>query len=134
MIEYYRINHRAFLALADDQLSVALFLQPLIGVDDRPLSAEEKASWWYPKLDIEIDYWDVLLENRIVFYEHARRILAELKAEDYSSGHHCIGDLSHSLNGVSEAVYADTGHLLPKGNEIVAARMLDQLVMCGLLR
>jgi hypothetical protein len=127
MIEYYRINHRAFLALADDQLSVALFLQPLVGADDRTLSAEEKASWWYPKLDM-------LLENRIAFYEHARRILADLKAEDYSTGHHCIADLSHSLNGVSEAVYADTGHLLPKGNEIVAARMLDQLVMCGLLR
>jgi hypothetical protein len=45
-----------------------------------------------------------------------------------------VADLSHSLSGVSEAVYADSGHLLPKGNEIVASHMLDQLVLCGLLR
>ncbi|HSQ20393.1 MAG TPA: SGNH/GDSL hydrolase family protein, partial [Blastocatellia bacterium] len=48
-IEYYRDNHRAFLALADEQLSVALFLQPLAGTA-RELSEEEKASWWYPRL------------------------------------------------------------------------------------
>jgi hypothetical protein len=126
-IEFYRRNHRAFLALADDQLSVALFLQPLVGTDDRTLSAEEKASWWYPRLD-------EVLGNRIPFYEHARHILADLKGRDQGNGPHCIADLSHSLKGVPEAVYADTGHLLPKGNEIVAAHLLDQLVLCGLLR
>jgi hypothetical protein len=126
-VEFYRRNRRAFLALADDQLSVALFLQPLVGTDDRTLSAEEKASWWYPKLS-------ELLANRIPFYEHARRILADLKRTDQDSGRHCIADLSHSLKGVPKPVYADSGHLLPKGNEIVAAHMLDQLVMCGLLR
>jgi hypothetical protein len=126
-VEFYRRNRRAFLALADDQLSVALFLQPLVGTDDRILSAEEKASWWYPKLK-------GLLGNRIPFYEHARPILEDLKRTDHDSGRHCIADLSHSLKGVPEPVYADSGHLLPKGNEIVAAHMLDQLVVCGLLR
>jgi hypothetical protein len=126
MTNSYSRNRRAFLALADDQLSVALFLQPLVGTDDRTLSAEEKASWWYPRLD-------GLLENRIPFYEHARHILEDLKERGHSNGHQCIADLSHSLKGVPEAVYADSGHLLPKGNEVVAAHILDQLVLCGIL-
>jgi len=124
-VELYDINRRAFLSLADDHLSVALFLQPLVGVDDRPLSAEERASWWWdPSLEEKLEY-------RVRFYQHARQVLAHLEASDH--GHHCIADLSHSLKGVSERVYADTGHLLAKGNEIVAAHMLDQLVLCGFL-
>jgi hypothetical protein len=99
----------------------------LVGTDERTLSAEEKASWWYPQLDI----W---LGNRIPFYEHARQILEDLKERNQDNGHYCIADLSHSLKGVSEAVYADDGHLLPIGNEVVAAHMLDKLVSCGLLR
>jgi hypothetical protein len=126
-VEFYERNRRAFLALADDQLSVALFLQPLVGTDDRALSDEEKASWWYPKLD-------EALGSRVQFYDRARHILADLKATDPDNARHCVADLSHSLKGVSEAVYADSGHLLPKGNEVVAARMLDQLVECNLLR
>src|SRR5262249_50192430 len=40
VVEYYRLNRRAFIALVDNQLSVALFLQPLVGTDDRELSDE----------------------------------------------------------------------------------------------
>jgi hypothetical protein len=126
-MELYRQNRRAFLALADDDLSVALFLQPLVGTDDRPLSAEEKASWWWPRLD-------EALGNRVPFYEHARNILAGLKEKVHGDGHACIADLSHSLTGVSEPVYADSGHLLPKGNAIVASHMVDELVSCRILR
>jgi hypothetical protein len=126
-MELYRRNRKAFLALADDDLSVALFLQPLVGTDDRALSAEEKASWWWPRLD-------EALGNRIPFYEHARNILADLKEKVHDEGHECIADLSHSLTGVSEPVYADSGHLLPKGNAIVASHMLDELVSCRILR
>jgi hypothetical protein len=124
VMENYRRNHRAFLALADDQLSVALFLQPLVGTDDRALSAEEKASWRYSQ------FW---LGDRIPFYEHARQILEDLKERNLDNGHYCIADLSHSLKDVSETVYADSGHLLPNGNEVVAAHILDELVSCGLL-
>jgi hypothetical protein len=93
------------------------------------LSSEEKASWWVSRLN---DEW--VSRNRIPFYEHARRVLADLKRTDQGGGRHCIADLSHSLKGVAEPVYLDRGHLLPRGNEIVATHMLDQLVMCGLLR
>ena len=99
--ENYSRYHRAFLALADDQLSVALFLQPLAGTES--------------------------------FYEYARQILEDLKEKNLDNGRYCIADLSHSLTGVSEAVYADYGHLLPRGNEVVAAHILDELVSCGLL-
>jgi len=127
-VELYGINRRAFLALAGNQLSVALFLQPLVTVDDRDLAPAEKASWWYPKLD------HPLIRNRVPFYEGARRILADLIANTPDNTHRCIADLSHSLKGASEPVYADSMHLLPRGNEIVAAHMLDQFVRCGFLR
>jgi hypothetical protein len=124
-VEYYRINHRAFLALADENLSVAMFLQPVVGVDGRELSDEEKKAWWYPRIAER-------LGNRVPFYKEARRVLAELR-EKSNGNHVCIADLSGAFSGVSEPVYADTGHLMPKGNEIVAGRILDQLVSCGLL-
>ena len=125
-VELYRQTRGAFSALADDQLSIAIFLQPLVGTDNRTLSAQERSSWWYLKLSD-------LMGNRIPFYDHARHILSDLKAANRGTGIHCIADLSHSLSGVSEAVYVDSGHLLPSGNEIVAGRILDQLVSCGLL-
>jgi hypothetical protein len=126
-LEAYDKNHRAFLALADDRLSVALFLQPVVGVDDRTLSAEEKAAWWNSRID-------QALPNRVPFYEGARHILADFKVGAKGNSHSCIADLTHSLRDVSETVYADTGHLLPKGNEVLASHMLDELVSCGLLR
>jgi hypothetical protein len=126
-IEYYGQNRRAFLALADDQMSIALFLQPLVGNDDRMLSAEEKALWGFPRLA-------ELMGNSVPFYEHARHILADLEARDKRNSRYCIADLSHSLKSASEPVYADPGHLLPKGNEIVAGHILDRLLLCGFLR
>lgn len=124
VIENYSRNRRAFLALADDQLSVALFLQPLVDTDARTFSAEEMASWWYPQISL-----------RIQFYEHARQIMEDLRERNQDNGRYCIADLSHSLKGVpEEAVYVGWGHLLPRGNEVVAAHMLDKLVSCGFLR
>jgi hypothetical protein len=126
IIEYYRENRRAFLALADDRLAVAEFLQPLVGTDDRALSDEERASWWYPELG-----WE--MQNRVRFYDGARRVLAELKERRRNERQSCIADLSGSFKGVTESVYADTGHLLPTGNRIVASRILDELASCGLI-
>ena len=126
LTEYYRENRRAFLALADDRLAVAVFLQPLAGTDGRTLSDEEKASWWYPELAWEMG-------NRAPFYQDARRVLAEFKERSRGSRQVCIADLSDSLRGVAQPVYADTGHLMPVGNRIVASRMLDELASCGLI-
>jgi lysophospholipase L1-like esterase len=128
-IEYYRNNHQAFLRLADDQLSVALFLQPLVGVDDRESSNEEKASWWHSD-----PQFDERLRARILFYEGARRVLVDLKAKTRDNNHTCIADLSRSVSGVAESIYADEGHLLPKGNQIVAGHILEKLLSCGLLQ
>ena len=65
-------------------------LTPLVGTDDRVLSSEERASWWYTRLD-------EALVNRGPFYERARDILADLKSEEQENGHYCMADLSHSL-------------------------------------
>jgi hypothetical protein len=126
LVEYYREDHRAFLALADDRLAVAVFLQPLVGTDDRAPSGEENASWWYTDLAWEIG-------NRAPFYKDARRVLAELKETSRGNRQVCIADVSDTFRGVTETVYADTGHLFPNGNRIVASRMLDELAACGLV-
>jgi hypothetical protein len=60
-------------------------------------------------------------------------VLADLKEEQHGKSRACIADLSDSLKGVSDTVYADSGHLLPTGNKIVAARILDELLSCGFL-
>jgi hypothetical protein len=52
---------------------------------------------------------DEKLGNRVAFYEHARHVIANLKADDEGSRHHCIADLSESLKWVAVAVYAETG-------------------------
>jgi len=125
-IESYRQFHRAILDLGDNEtFSVALFLQPIIGVDSKPLSAEEQA--------LLAQYKGDNMPYRIPFYEQARRTLTGLREKTRADGH-CISDLSYSFVGTSEPVYVDTGHLLPRGNEIVAAHMLDELISCGLLR
>jgi len=125
-VEFYRETHRAFLAHADDRLAVAVFLQPLVGTDDTALSDEVKAAWWYPELKREIS-------NRTPFYRDARRVLAELKERSRGVRQICIADLSDTFRDVTETVYADTGHLFPNGNRIVAARVLDELASCGLV-
>lgn len=126
LVEHYRETHRAFLALANSQRAVAVFLQPLVGTDGRELSEEQKASWWFPELE-----WE--LENRIPFYEDARRVLAELKETTRGQRQACIADVSDSFKDTSEPVYTDTGHLSPAGNRIVAMRMLNELASCGLM-
>jgi hypothetical protein len=126
LAEYYRENHRAFVALADDKLAVAVFLQPLVGTDDRALSDEEKAAWWSDELEWEMG-------NRKPFYQDARRVLADLKARSRGERQTCIADLSDTFRNVTATVYADTGHLIPAGNRIVAARILDELASCGLV-
>jgi hypothetical protein len=73
------------------------------------------------------------MQNRVRFYDGARRVLAELKERRRNERQSCIADLSGSFKGVTESVYADTGHLLPTGNRIVASRILDELASCGLI-
>lgn len=126
LVEFYRETHRAFLAHADDRLAVAVFLQPLVGTDDRALSDEEKAAWWHSELEREVG-------NRTPFYRDARRVLAELKERSRGERQICIADLSDTFRDVTETVYADTGHLFPNGNRIIAARILDELASCGLV-
>ena len=103
-----------------------MFLQPLVGTDGRALSDEEKTSWWYPELEWEMG-------NRIPFYKDARRVLTEFKQIGPVSQQACIADLSDSFKGETQPVYADTGHLFPIGNRIVASRILDELASCGLI-
>lgn len=126
LVKYYQKIHRAFLALADEQLAVAIFLQPVVGVDGRTLSKEEKTSWWYSDFESERGV-------RTSFYEDARRVLAELKETSRGTPQTCIADVSDSLKGVTEPVYVDSGHMLPIGNSIVASRILDELASCGLV-
>lgn len=122
----YEQNLRAILSLAKLKgFAVALFLQPLSGIDGKVLSNEEKAIPGF----IEGHEWSL----RRPFYDDIRFIFEKLGSE-FSSPQFCVKDISRVFADVSETVYADTGHLLPTGNAIVARKILIELVGCGQLK
>ena len=122
-IQLYGQNLKSMLALGHDgDFRVALFLQPLAGVDGKTFSDKEKAARWFPRVNSEMRY-------RGPFYQAARTMLVGLN-EVHRKPAACIADLSRVFAGTGETVYADTGHLLPRGNEIVAQRMIDELISC----
>lgn len=126
-VAFYEQNLRADLSLAKaNGMRMALFLQPLSGVDGKIPSAEEKASAWYPLVaSHEISY-------REPFYRDARKMFVQLGGE-YPSPQFCVKDISRVFEGVGDTVYADTGHLVTAGNTIVAKQMLADLLVCGQL-
>ena len=118
----YRRNLETMMLLARQHgFELALFLQPLMGVDDKPLSIEERQ--WEAELRPK-------LPLRRAFYETARARFQDFAG---SADDVCVGDLSQSFRGVRETLYDDTGHLRPAGNRIVADRIAAALLRCGLL-
>jgi hypothetical protein len=104
----------------------ASFLQPIIGVDDKTYTAIENR--YLPPVD------NVARQEREIFYRTVRPLLAKFAGQNEVSGVSCVSDLSTTaFAGVSDTVYADPGHLLANGNELVAQRILAQLKRCNLL-
>ncbi len=101
---------------------IAFLLQPAMSTDNKPLAAVEKEvfnSLSASEIKLRALYWD-----------GARRMLAERAAQAGGDARFCFADVSRPFEGVQERVWDDTRHLLGAGNRIVAGQILDRLRAC----
>jgi hypothetical protein len=130
--QFYVENRERMLFIAKQKgFRFASFLQPIIGIDGKSYSATEKeyAAHLHPQIAS-----DVIRQEREVFYQTVRPLLEKLASANEVPGASCVADISSSsFAGVSDTVYADPGHLLANGNELVAQRILAELKRCKLL-
>jgi hypothetical protein len=94
-----------------------------MGVDGKPLTAEE------------MRHHGTITdgEGRRRFYGEARALFERMTRDQERRGHVCVGDLSRVFAETSEAVYADSGHLNRRGNDIVADAIDASLARCEML-
>ena len=122
---YVETIERILFLAKQRKFRTAVFLQPVIGVDDKAYTPVERKL-----LTARPD----IIRTRRMFYEPARERLSELASRYETLGGVCISDISRTaFAGVKERVYEDAGHLLPAGNELVAKAILAELSRCGLL-
>lgn len=127
----YIDNRERMLFIAKQKgFQFASFLQPIMGIDGKSYSAiESDYARRYPVIAT-----DEIKQQREVFYETARPLLQKFAGANEVPGTSCVADISTtSFAGVSATVYADSGHLLANGNELVARRILAELRRCKLL-
>ena len=122
--QIYIENRERMLFIAKQKgFQFASFLQPIIGVDGKVYTAIE-AQYASPAVKHE----------RETFYQTVRPLLDRFAMANEVSGTSCVADIStRSFSGVTDTVYADTGHLLAYGNELVAQHILTELERCKLL-
>lgn len=121
-VEIYRRNLDLMVYLGRYYgFKVAIFLQPIMGIDDKILTEEEKA------VESKIDN----LELRHLFYRDGRESFKELKAKHVDSNPDvCIEDLSHAFREIKYTVYEDSGHLRVTGNKVIAREIINSLQAC----
>ncbi len=125
-IRHYGNIHRAMVALAGiNGFSIALFLQPVMGIDDKPYSAAEQVI--FRTLGPEA------AALRKTLFDGFAGALRHIEAEQGNRPGLCVGDLRDSFVGVTEPMYLDSGHLLAAGNALMAKRIADRLRACRLL-
>jgi hypothetical protein len=128
MTEIYIENLRRMAALTKSEgTKFAAFLQPIMGVDDKPYDdlfekPLRNVIWSKPKFDFLFR-----------FYANVRRDLIEL-ADSPNARSACIKDISHVFSSTKEIVYTDSGHLNGFGNQLVAERIAAELIRCQLLQ
>jgi lysophospholipase L1-like esterase len=129
---FYIENRERMLFIAKQSgFHFASFLQPIVGIDGKSYTATE--SRFVAHLHPQIAN-DLIKQEREVFYQTVRPLLGEFAAANEVHGAFCMADISSSsFAGVTDTVYVDSGHLLAKGNEFVAQRILAELKRCNLL-
>lgn len=104
---------------------IAVFLQPLLGMGDKPLTAAEADNLRQARPDrLEI--------RRALFRDFGVEMEAMGAAHAGEPGV-CLGDLRHAFAEVTERVYVDTGHLNAAGNRIMAGVIAARLRACHLV-
>ena len=119
--DYYKKNLESMILLSNTyKFNLSIFLQPLLGVN-------EKVWTDYHHLTINPNTFFLRKE----FYHQARIMFNELSNKYENDKNICIEDLSlNTFNNINFRVYEDSGHLLGKGNEIVAKRISNILKDC----
>jgi hypothetical protein len=122
-VRKYKENLEQMVLISDYyNIKIALFLQPILGVGSKIMTAEEKS--FLGLLDA------LALRSRLDFYTEARLMFSELARQHEVEGTVCVEDLSQSFAGISEPLYVDSGHLVPRGNEVIGKIIVDTLVAC----
>jgi hypothetical protein len=127
--QFYIENRERMLFLAKQNgFRLASILQPVIGVDGKEYAAIERA--YYAEIDPRRPN---MRHAREVFYATVRPLLHSFNAAHEEEGV-CVADISDTVfKGHVEPLYADDGHLLPVGNQIVAKRVLAELRRCNMV-
>jgi lysophospholipase L1-like esterase len=125
--DLYQQNRERMLFLARQTgFRFASILQPIMTVDQKSYAPAEQV--------IADGLSNTQRRERTTFYEAVRPRLAALAQRETIDGKTCFGDLStKSFAGHPEQVYADSGHLNPTGNAIVASKLIAELDACHLL-
>lgn len=126
MPRLYRATHESMIALSKVHgFRIAVFLQPLLGMGDKPLTAAEADNLRQARPDrLEI--------RRALFRDFGAEMEAMGAAHAGEPGV-CLGDLRHAFAEVTERVYVDTGHLNAAGNRIMAGVIAARLRACHLV-
>ncbi|GAB6052317.1 hypothetical protein JCM17960_11370 [Magnetospira thiophila] len=125
VLDSYRTNLERILFTGKQYgFTVALFLQPILGVDGKEPSGQEVVFFNRNQKGIE---------TRRTFFDGAREIFSNLDRK-WTDSDSCIQDISGIFAGRKNPLYADSGHLKAAGNEIVSAAIVARLSDCGLFR
>jgi len=119
--DYYKKNLESMILLSNTyKFNLSIFLQPLLGINEELQSD-------YNHLKINPNTFSFRKE----FYDEARIMFNELSYKYVNDKNICIKDLSlNTFNNINFRVYEDSGHLLEKGNELVAKAIYKNLVSC----
>jgi hypothetical protein len=116
-VTMYKDNLEMMIFLSElYNFKIGIFLQPLKGTDTKTYPVSEIS-------DISV---------RRSFYSDARNMFNELSDRHSDKDNVCIKDVSLAFHGMEEQVYADSGHLLLRGNKIVARQIVSAMSECGI--
>jgi hypothetical protein len=121
------INNMELLILLNrlDGIAFAWFLQPLVGLGNRP-----------PTGSRELLYYKIYLkriERRRKFYALAEQAQRNTVLKYRDGPVICANSLVHVFDKIPVGIYEDFGHIEEKGNAIVAERIAQELETCGVL-
>ncbi|NQV83818.1 MAG: hypothetical protein HQ494_08370 [Rhodospirillales bacterium] len=127
VLRVYEENiHRSIMQSKLEGFKALFVLQPVIGVDGKAYSPEERL--W---VDTKIGKAKII--RRSSFYEKARPLLSSIARENADDKSLCFADMSGVLQDVKKRVYVDEGHLNSYGNRLVAEKIIDQFRECSFL-
>lgn len=126
-VETYRTGARLMASTAEEfHIPVLFVMPPLMAAPDKPLAPGAEARMYKRMSQREID-------ARLTYFARAGAMLDDLSRKYPDHKTTCFADLTSAFTGVTDRVYEDTSHLLGRGNEIMAGKIVAKLEQCGML-